>query len=86
MVKETDDYELKIRMPIRKPAPEIGRLTCFTFAKAQVIVGTSRGAVVLYSSSVANQDNVSMNYEDLKFIKMLKVEQKKINVIQSIDG
>ncbi|XP_045514979.1 cilia- and flagella-associated protein 251-like [Pieris brassicae] len=86
IVKETDDYELMIRMPTRKAAPEVGRLTCFTFAKAQIVVGTSRGAVVLYSATVGNQDNVNMNYEELRFIKILKIEQIKINVIQSVDG
>ncbi|XP_045491069.1 cilia- and flagella-associated protein 251-like [Colias croceus] len=86
LLKETDDYELKIRLPVRKTTPDVGKLTCFTFTKSQVIVGSSRGAVLLYGYAIGLQEKVEMDYEGLRFIKMLRVESKKINVIKSVDG
>ncbi|CAH2266422.1 jg1018 [Pararge aegeria aegeria] len=87
--KETDDYELKVRVLEKKINPENGRLTCFTFVRdtAQVLVGTSRGSVLVYGYSIEYKTNLeTMNYEHLKFIKVLKMNQRGINVIKSIDG
>ncbi|XP_063821464.1 cilia- and flagella-associated protein 251-like [Ostrinia nubilalis] len=89
LIKETDDYELKIRKPEKKIHPDLGLLTCFTFVKdtSQVLVATSRGAVLIYGYTIEYQENVDdSNYENLKFVKVLKMEKDKINVIKSIDG
>ncbi|XP_045785662.1 cilia- and flagella-associated protein 251-like isoform X2 [Maniola jurtina] len=89
LLKETDDYELKVQVPNKNITPDHGRLTCFTFVKdtAQVLVATSRGSVLVYGYTIEYKINVEdTNYENLKFIKVLKVEQRTINVIKSIDG
>lgn len=89
LIKETDDYQLKIRKPEKKISPEFGKLTCFTFVKAtsQILVGTSRGAVLVYGYTIEYQENVDdTNHENLRFVKVLKVEKDKINVIKGIDG
>lgn len=89
LIKETDDYELKIRKPEKKINPDLGRLTCFTFVQdtCQILVGTSRGAVLVYGYTIEYQENVdSSDYENLRFIKVLKMEKDKINVIKSVDG
>ncbi|XP_050663809.1 cilia- and flagella-associated protein 251-like [Leptidea sinapis] len=89
VLKETDDYELKIRCPPRKASTEVGNLTCYTFVKntSQIIVGSSRGAVLIYGYTLEYQQNVdSSNFENLRFIKVLKIDQKRINVIKNVDG
>ncbi|CAH0718741.1 unnamed protein product, partial [Brenthis ino] len=89
LLKETDDYELKIRVVKHKFNPENGRFTCFTFVQdtCQVLVTTSRGCVLVYGHTIEFHESLDeTNYETLKFIKVLKVEKKKINVIKSIDG
>ncbi|XP_046965477.1 cilia- and flagella-associated protein 251-like [Vanessa cardui] len=91
LLKETNDYELKIRVVEHKLNPENGRLTCFTFVQetSQVLVATSRGCVLVYGYNIEYKKKENMeatNYESLKFIKVLKVEQRKIHVIKSIDG
>ncbi|XP_072944210.1 cilia- and flagella-associated protein 251-like [Epargyreus clarus] len=89
LIKETDDYELKIRMPPKKISPDYGKLTCFTFVEdtSQILVATNRGAVLVYSYTIEYQTDVdASNYENLRFVKVLKVEQKKIQVIKSVDG
>ncbi|VVC96642.1 unnamed protein product [Leptidea sinapis] len=89
VLKETDDYELKIRCPPRKASTEVGNLTCYTFVKntSQIIVGSSRGAVLIYGYTLEYQQNVdSSNFENLRFIKVLKIDQKRISVIKNVDG
>lgn len=88
LIKETDDFELKIRKIEKKIHPEYGKLTCYTFVDAtcQILVATSRGAVLVYGYTIQYQENLkSTNYELLRFVKPLKVEKDKINVIKSID-
>jgi hypothetical protein len=87
--KETDDYQLKIRCPPKGVGCEVGRLTCFTFVKgtSQLLVGTNRGAVIVYGYTLEYHNQVAdNNYEHLKFIKVLKIEKEKINVIKNVDG
>lgn len=89
LIKETDDYELKIRKIEKKIHPEYGLLTCYTFvdATSQILVATNRGAVLVYGYTIEYQENLkSTNYEQLKFVKPLKVEKNRINVIKSTDG
>ncbi|XP_052737715.1 cilia- and flagella-associated protein 251-like [Bicyclus anynana] len=89
LLKETNDYELKIRMIDRKRCLEHGILTCFTFVKdtGQVLAATSRGSVLVYGYTIEYNTNVDMkNYENLRYIKGLKVEPRRINVINCIDG
>ncbi|KOB65696.1 putative WD repeat domain 66 [Operophtera brumata] len=87
--KETDDYELKIRKIPKKISPEYGKLTCYTFVEdtCQILVATSRGAVLVYGFTIEYRLNIqATNFEQLRFIKPLRVEDHKINVIIGIDG
>ncbi|XP_063531343.1 cilia- and flagella-associated protein 251-like [Cydia strobilella] len=91
LLKETDDYELKIRMVEKKPEINMafGKLTCFTFVSitSQILVGTSRGAIHVNGYTIEYQENIEpKSFEFLKFVKALKLEDTKINVIRSIDG
>ncbi|XP_073944446.1 cilia- and flagella-associated protein 251-like isoform X2 [Choristoneura fumiferana] len=89
LLKETDDYELKIRKPEKNINPEYGRLTCFTFVSdtSQVLVATNKGAVLVYGYTTEYQKNIEpKSFELLKFVKVLKVEDTRINVIKNIDG
>lgn len=89
LLKETDEYELKIRKPEKNINPEYGRLTCFTFVSdtSQVLVATSKGAVLVYGYTTEYQKNIEpKSFELLKFVKVLKVEESRINVIKNIDG
>ncbi|KAJ0180263.1 hypothetical protein K1T71_003667 [Dendrolimus kikuchii] len=89
IIKETNNYQLNIRKPDKKIHPDYGSLTCYTFVKAtsQILVATSRGAVLVYGYTMEHQANLETNnVNNLKFIKVLKVEKHKINVIKSIDG
>ncbi|OWR40975.1 putative WD repeat domain 66 [Danaus plexippus plexippus] len=89
LIKETDDYELKIKIPNKKINPDNGLLTAFTFVEetSQILVATSRGSVLVYGYTIEFTDNVdSSSFENLRFIKVLKVQTKRINVIQNIDG
>ncbi|RVE54958.1 hypothetical protein evm_000325 [Chilo suppressalis] len=87
--KETDEYELKIRCPEKNVGPEVGRMTCYTFVEdtAQVLVATSRGNVIVYGHTIEHRKRVEdTNYENLRYVKVVKVEKEKINVIQNVDG
>lgn len=90
VLKETNNYELKIWAPDKKMNPEHGRLTSFTFVSstAQVLVATSRGSVLVFGYTKEFKENVEANYpyDKLRFIKVLKVEKRRINDIKSIDG
>lgn len=88
VLKESDDYELKIRKPEKKLHSDFGKLTCFTFVDntSQVLVGTSRGGVLVYGYTIEYQVNAdSSKFENLRFVKVLKIDKVKINVIKSID-
>ncbi|XP_041977501.1 cilia- and flagella-associated protein 251-like [Aricia agestis] len=82
--RETDDYELKMR-PIGGSMPEWGRFSCYTFVEnsSRVLVATTRGRVLVYSGG--NGDQV-MDYDRLKNVKTLHIEDRAIHVIKSIDG
>ncbi|CAG5011460.1 unnamed protein product [Parnassius apollo] len=89
VLKETDNYELKIQTVERKQSTDFGKLTCFTFVKetSQILVGTKRGNVLVYGYTAEYQENVdASNTDDLKFVKGLRVEQKRINVLKNVDG
>ncbi|KAM3961839.1 cilia- and flagella-associated protein 251 [Aphomia sociella] len=89
LIKETDKYELKIRKLEKTIHPDFGRLTCFTFVEntSQILVATSRGAVLVYGYSIQYHEKMEpTNYENLRFVKAFKIEKYKINVIKSIDG
>lgn len=91
-MKETDNYELKIHCPPKKLVGiEPGSFTCYTFVAntSQVLVATSRGAILVYGYSMEFQENVDpkeLDYQDLKFVKFVKVEKHRINSINSVDG
>lgn len=91
ILKETADYELKIRV-IRKKlhgSTDYGKLTCFTFVDItnQVVVGTSRGAVFFYGYTLEiNKGLTSPKFEHMKFVKPLMVEKYGINDIKWVDG
>ncbi|XP_049695270.2 cilia- and flagella-associated protein 251 isoform X2 [Helicoverpa armigera] len=87
-VKETDRWELKVKSQ-DKVNPDYGKLMCCTFVKgtSQIIVATSRGAVLVYGYTIEYQANVEpANIEKLRFIKMVKLNKRMINVIKNIDG
>ncbi|CAH2074708.1 unnamed protein product, partial [Iphiclides podalirius] len=89
VLKETDRYLLRIRMVERKQNAEFGRLTCFTFVRetSQILVGSNRGCVLVYGYTAEYQENVDTgNIDDVKFVKGLKIQHGKINVIRNVDG
>ncbi|XP_068629729.1 cilia- and flagella-associated protein 251-like [Battus philenor] len=89
VLKETDDYQLKIRTVERKHNAEFGRLTCFTFVKetSQILVGTNRGYVLVYGYTAEYHENVEVGgIGDMKFVKGLKIQQCRIEVIKNTDG
>ncbi|KAG6448660.1 cilia- and flagella-associated protein 251 isoform X2 [Manduca sexta] len=89
LLKETNDYELKIKKLDKNITPECGQLTCYTFVgvTSQVLVATSRGSVLIFGYTIEYQEDVGpTSYENLRFVKVLKVEKQKINVIKNIDG
>ncbi|XP_021207568.2 cilia- and flagella-associated protein 251 isoform X1 [Bombyx mori] len=89
VLKETDKYELKIKKIETKTGLDTGKLTCFTFVEdtSQILVATTRGTVLVYGYKIEYIEHAGKeDYENLKFIKMLKVEKRTINVIKSIDG
>ncbi|XP_045445689.1 cilia- and flagella-associated protein 251-like [Melitaea cinxia] len=89
VLKETDDHELKIRPVEHKSNPENGRFSCFTFVKetSQILVATSRGSVLVFGYTIEYKENTDdTNYEHLKFIKVLKVQERRIHVIKNVDG
>ncbi|XP_053625468.1 cilia- and flagella-associated protein 251-like isoform X2 [Plodia interpunctella] len=89
LLKETDNYELKIRKVDRTITSEAGKLTCFVFIKdtSQILVATSRGYILIYGYSIEFQEQSQpASFKDLKFVKMFKLENFRINVIKSIDG
>ncbi|XP_060810779.1 cilia- and flagella-associated protein 251 [Amyelois transitella] len=89
VLKETDYYQLKIRKVDRPPSSEAGKLTCFTFVKdtSQILVATSRGYVLIYGYSIEFQEQSQpSSHDNLKFVKLFKLEKCRINVIKSIDG
>ncbi|XP_022820002.1 cilia- and flagella-associated protein 251-like [Spodoptera litura] len=86
--KETDRWEIKVKS-MDKVNPEYGKLMCYTFVKgaSQILVGTSRGAVLVYGYTIEYKANVEpLNIERLRYIKMLKLNKKMIHVIKNIDG
>ncbi|CAB3234740.1 unnamed protein product [Arctia plantaginis] len=90
VLRETDNYELKVVKPEKKINPEHGNLTCYTFVEdtCQILVATNRGAILVFGYEIEYNVNVKVSpadYENLRFIKVVKVEKKKINVIKSID-
>ncbi|XP_059061775.1 cilia- and flagella-associated protein 251-like [Achroia grisella] len=89
LIKETDKYELKVKKPEKNIQPDFGKLTCFTFVQdtSQVLVATSRGAVLVYGYTIEYQKKVEpKSFENLRFVKVFRIEKYKINVIKSIDG
>ncbi|GBP63593.1 Cilia- and flagella-associated protein 251 [Eumeta japonica] len=82
-------YELRARRPDVKTNVDCGRLTCFTFVEStsQVLVGTSRGALLVYGYSVDYRRDVKADgTEKLRFIKALKLGKEKINVMNCIES
>lgn len=54
---------------------------------SQILAGTSRGAVLVYGYNIEHQTKLeTKDIKDLMFVKVLKVENHKINVVKSIDG
>ncbi|XP_026325605.1 cilia- and flagella-associated protein 251-like [Hyposmocoma kahamanoa] len=89
MLKETDDYRLKIHCTEKHKTTDVGRLTCFTFVEStsQILVGCSRGGILVFGYTMEyNQELEDTNFENLRYIKVLKVDRYRINVIKSIDG
>ncbi|XP_052758996.1 cilia- and flagella-associated protein 251-like [Galleria mellonella] len=87
--KETDKYELKVRKLETTISPDFGKLTCFTFVQdtAQILVATSRGAVLVFGYTIQYQQKIQpTSFENLRFVKVFRIEKYKINVITSIDG
>lgn len=90
VLRETDNYELKLTKPEKNISPEYGNLICYTFVEntCQILVATNRGAILVFGYEIEYNENVRVSpadYENLRFIKVVKVEKKKINVIKSID-
>lgn len=62
---------------------------CYTFVSStsQIIVGTSRGAVLLYGYTIEYRVNTEPeDIDKLRFIKMLKLNKRMIHVIKNVDG
>ncbi|XP_075969110.1 cilia- and flagella-associated protein 251-like [Anticarsia gemmatalis] len=88
--KETDNFELIIRMVPKDIGTEYGRFMCHTFVEttSQILVATDRGAILVYGYTIEYSENVDISpadFEQLRYIKVLKLEKKRINVIKSID-
>lgn len=88
LVRETDNWELKLKF-IDKINPDYGKLMCYDFVKGptQIMVATSRGAVLVFGYTIEYQTNMEeTNIDNLRFIKVVKLNKRMINVIKSIDG
>ncbi|KAJ8725380.1 hypothetical protein PYW08_003563 [Mythimna loreyi] len=88
LVRVTNRWQLKVRAQPRVK-PEYGRLMCYTFVQttSQILVGTSRGAVLVYGYTLAYHVNVEpQDIEKLRFVKMVKLNKRMIHVIKNVDG
>ncbi|XP_026742733.1 cilia- and flagella-associated protein 251-like isoform X2 [Trichoplusia ni] len=89
VIKETDNYEIKIRRPDRNEHADCGKLMCFTFSSntAQILVSTSRGLVIVYGYTIEYQKHFSpLDIDRLRFIKVVRLERRMINIIKYVDG
>ncbi|CAG9095598.1 unnamed protein product [Plutella xylostella] len=87
--RETDEYELKVKLVDNTAGPEFGRVSCFTFVAntCQILTATTKGAILVYGYTLEYSDKaVPMSYDKLKFVKVVKVEKYHINVICSVDN
>lgn len=52
-----------------------------------MLVATTRGTVLIYGYTMEyTKEADTTNFENLKYVKVLKIEKYMINVIKSIDG
>ncbi|XP_049866716.1 cilia- and flagella-associated protein 251-like [Pectinophora gossypiella] len=89
LLRVTDNWRLQVRNPEKKHILDLGRLTCFCFVKttSQIIVATSRGGVMLFGYTLEYTKNANCSdINNLKYIKSLKIQKHKINVIKYVDG
>lgn len=89
LLRETDKYEIKIRKVEKVMFTEYGRLTCFTFVEntSQVLVGSTRGSVLIYGYTLEYHNDASPGkFDQLKFVKVLQIGKCRINVLKSVDG
>lgn len=90
MVKDTNTYELVILTVERKQNSEFGKLTCFTHVRetCQILAGTNRGYALVYGYTSEFNATIqdAKDIEDMKFVKGLKIQQCRIEVINNIDG
>lgn len=87
--EETETYELKVRRVDKKIVGDLGRNSTYTFVKDtnQILVGSTRGVVFIFSYTLQYDEGVvGDNIDQLKYVKFLKVDKHKINVIKFIDG
>ncbi|KAJ8722980.1 hypothetical protein PYW07_004160 [Mythimna separata] len=88
IVRVTDNWQLKVNGQA-KVKREFGKMLCYTFVKStsQIIVGTSRGAVIIYGYTIAYNTNVEpQDIDKLRFVKVLKLNKRMIYVIKNVDG
>ncbi|KAF9408495.1 hypothetical protein HW555_011852 [Spodoptera exigua] len=86
--RETNRWEIIVKS-MDAVNPEYGKLMCYTFVKgtSQILLGTTRGAVLVYGYTIEYKANLEpMNIDNLRYIKMLKLNKKLIHVIKNIDG
>ncbi|XP_013141215.1 PREDICTED: WD repeat-containing protein 66-like isoform X2 [Papilio polytes] len=90
VVKDTNTYELVILTVERKQNSEFGKLTCFTHVRetCQILAGTNRGYALVYGYTSEFNATIqdAKDIEDMKFVKGLKIQQCRIEVIKNIDG
>ncbi|XP_035436887.2 cilia- and flagella-associated protein 251 isoform X2 [Spodoptera frugiperda] len=88
IAREIDRWEMKVKC-MDKINPEYGKLMCYTFVKgtSQILLGTSRGAVLVYGYTIEYKANVEpSDIEHLRYIKMLKLNKRMIHVIKNVDN
>ncbi|KAJ2952482.1 hypothetical protein O0L34_g6800 [Tuta absoluta] len=87
VLKETEDYQIKVHSADKKSTIDVGKHTCFCIVKnTQVLVGTNRGIVVVYAYAMQYRPSAdTTDYKHLRFIKRLLLEKHRINVIKYVD-